>query len=406
MFKRRRSHLPKLPVSPEEFDQLLTNSPYSKFHRLTIRNCDEKALVFASDLMLLKLKEAEIIHFDATFDVVPRIFYQLLTIFIRVKGHAIPALHILMTSKSEHLYTAVALAIHELVAEFNSSIAMCDFEKASLNAFKTVFTNITIVGCWFHYTKAIHDKVQKIGLAKLYKTNKSFKKWVHELMALPFLPEEDITSTYFAIKKSFVDLTPTEMELVKSLENYFYKTWIDGNESMSVFYYQFSTNNNAESYHKSLKSNIKTSHPNIWKFLSSLEDIILDFDLEMRRLEEGLLITRGSNPKSRKNADLRIQYKNKYLNRVFTAIEYINAISSTIGKQNKTKVNPNDQEHSNTEQSELSDDGEHTNSRCYVCLQQRIDNFGLLHDGFAHAGFCEISATEIHRLRQVCPICR
>ena len=105
-----------------------------------------------------------------------------------------------MTSKSEHLYTAVVLAIHELVAEFNPSIAMCDFEKASRNAFKTVFTKITIVGCWFHYTNAIHDKVQKIVLAKLYKTNKSFKKWVHELMALPFLPEEDITSTYFAIK--------------------------------------------------------------------------------------------------------------------------------------------------------------------------------------------------------------
>ena len=70
IFKRRSSHLPKLPVSPEEFGQLLTNSPYSKLHRLTISDCDEKAVVFASDLMLLKLKEAEIIHFDATFDVV------------------------------------------------------------------------------------------------------------------------------------------------------------------------------------------------------------------------------------------------------------------------------------------------------------------------------------------------
>ena len=55
------------------------------------------------------------------------------------------------------------------------------------------------------------------------------------MMALPFLPEEDITSTYFAIKKPFVDLTLSEMELVKSLENYFCKTWIDGNESISVF---------------------------------------------------------------------------------------------------------------------------------------------------------------------------
>ena len=119
------------------------------------------------------------------------------------------------------------------------------------------------------------------------------------------------------------------------------------------FYYQFSTNNNAESYHKSLKSSIKTSHPNIWKFLSSLEAKILDFDLEIRRLEEGLETTRGSNPKSRKNTDLRNQYKTKYLNGVFTAIEYINAISSTIGKENKTKVNLNDQEPPNIEHTEL-----------------------------------------------------
>ena len=50
---------------------------------------------------------------------------------MRVNGHAIPALHILMTSKNEHFYTAVVLAINELVAEFNPSIAMCDSEKAS-----------------------------------------------------------------------------------------------------------------------------------------------------------------------------------------------------------------------------------------------------------------------------------
>ena len=81
-----------------------------------------------------------------------------------------------MTSNGEHLYTAVLLAIHELVPEFNPSIPMCDFEKASRNAFKTVFANIIIVGCWFHYTKAIHDNVHKIGLTKLYKTNKSFQE--------------------------------------------------------------------------------------------------------------------------------------------------------------------------------------------------------------------------------------
>ena len=43
-----------------------------------------------------------------------------------------------------------------------------------------------------------YDKVQKIGLCKLYKLNKTFKKWVHHLMSLPFLPEEDIRPTYLA----------------------------------------------------------------------------------------------------------------------------------------------------------------------------------------------------------------
>ena len=33
--------------------------------------------------MITKLKEAETVHFDAICKVVPRIFYQLLTIFIR-----------------------------------------------------------------------------------------------------------------------------------------------------------------------------------------------------------------------------------------------------------------------------------------------------------------------------------
>ena len=78
LVKRRRLQFPKLPSTPEEF-------------------------IFASDLSLAKLKEAETIHFDATFKAVPRLFYQLLTIIIRIKEHAIPAIHILMTAKSANL---------------------------------------------------------------------------------------------------------------------------------------------------------------------------------------------------------------------------------------------------------------------------------------------------------------
>ena len=38
--------------------------------------------------------------------------------------------------------------------------------------------------------------------------------------------------------------------------------------------YQDATNNGAESCHKTLKSIIKTPHPNVWKLIACLDNII------------------------------------------------------------------------------------------------------------------------------------
>ena len=252
-------------------------------YRLTIRECNESAVVFATDLMISKLIDDQTIHFDATFKVVPRLFYQLFTI-----------------------------------------------------AFTTVFPSIILVGCWFHYTKALHEKVQKLDLGKLYKINKVFKTWINQLMSLPFLVEEDIQPTYLTINLPTDGLNGSELELINSFKKYFTKTWIDGSVSLSVFYYEINTNNGAESYHKSLQSCIKTNHPNIWKFMSLMNNVLSDYDLEIRRLDNGLETTRGPKLITRLNADLRTKYKTKYLNKTYTPLEYINCISLTIGSENKT----------------------------------------------------------------------
>ena len=65
------------------------------------------------------LNGSQDIQFDATFNVVPRLFYQLFTIFIYINHHAIPAVHVLMTNKSETLYNATLLALRELIVDFN-----------------------------------------------------------------------------------------------------------------------------------------------------------------------------------------------------------------------------------------------------------------------------------------------
>ena len=94
MYQRRKKNFPSLPSTAAEFVELLVDSPFSTNHRLTIKCGNDVAVAFAIELMMARLSEAETIHFYATFKVVPHIFYQLLTIFSRYNGHAIPAIHI------------------------------------------------------------------------------------------------------------------------------------------------------------------------------------------------------------------------------------------------------------------------------------------------------------------------
>ena len=147
MVKRRRKDLPKLPSTCVEFAELLPDSPFSGNHRFTVREGNEAALVFATDLLISKLPLIETIHFDGTFKVVPHLFYQLFTIFIQYKGHVMPAVHILMTNKTEQLYFAVLSALREYIPDFKPMFANCDFERASRNAFISSFPDITLIGC-------------------------------------------------------------------------------------------------------------------------------------------------------------------------------------------------------------------------------------------------------------------
>ena len=86
-----------------------------------------------------------------------------------------------------------------------------------------------------------------------------------------------------------------------------------------------------------------------------------------------------------------MHYKTKYLNKEYSPSEYINSISSTIGKENvkvlteEINLDPEYSE-SSTDEYSTNDEGS-TSLRCYVCLLKRGENFALLHEGFAHAGF-------------------
>merc|ERR1712241_1395856 len=65
---------------------------------------------------------------------------------------------------------------------------MADFERGARNGMKHVFKNVTIKGCFAHFTRAVFKNLKKCGLIFLYKRNAYFKKWAKRIMAIPLLP--------------------------------------------------------------------------------------------------------------------------------------------------------------------------------------------------------------------------
>ena len=113
------------------------------------------------------------------------------------------------------------------------------------------------------------------------------KNWGGNCPPLP--PQESAV----ALEIPSLGLLNSEKEMVKRFRIYFTKRWINEHGNLSVFYYENATNNGAESYHKTLNSYIKISHPSICNFMGYLGNIISDIDLELQRLLQGLETTRN-----------------------------------------------------------------------------------------------------------------
>ena len=98
------------------------------------------------------------IQVDGTFRVVPRLFHQLLVIFLNENGCLLPAFFILMTHKSRILYEAVFDRVAAILGQPVRHM-MSDWEAALVSAVQAVWPAVHISGCWFHYAQAVLRKV-------------------------------------------------------------------------------------------------------------------------------------------------------------------------------------------------------------------------------------------------------
>jgi len=88
------------------------------------------------------------VYFDATFKVVPvSTIYSFHTPTQYFRSHA------LMSRKTGALYVNLFEMLKVLAPQFIRSSAMADFEEAPVSAFRRVFGNANVSGCWFHYAQ-------------------------------------------------------------------------------------------------------------------------------------------------------------------------------------------------------------------------------------------------------------
>ena len=152
---------------------------------------------------------------------------------------------------------------------------MVDFEQGPHKTLEKAFRAKYLRGCLFHYCQAVYRKVVEFGFLADYKdTNSDIRLGVRRLLALPFLPEDDVEQSFEELK----DYLPATLQ---PIVDYFSRTWI-GNDAIfsvqlwsqfhNVLSHQSRTNNHAEGFHfhSALKKFCGGAHLSFWKFLDVL----------------------------------------------------------------------------------------------------------------------------------------
>lgn len=208
-------------------------------------------------------------------------------------------MQVLMEGKTEPEYQAVLEHLRRLVPQFRPRRIMTDFELSLQNAWRTVFPNVPISGCYWHYCRvcivelqtnmsfllkeqlrnygnynmaffpqAILKKAKELGLTAFSRRNLRNRSLLRSFLGIPLLPQHMIV-------RGFATLVTEAQRLGVLVElggfiTYFMKTWLTQPyfQTLSVFRLKHRTNNLCESCNKLLRSKTGAHKPGLWHFLS------------------------------------------------------------------------------------------------------------------------------------------
>ena len=148
-----------------------------------------RILVFTS-AKLLKLFEKNYgkSSVDGTFKAIPILWKQLFISMMKIEGFWIPVAWAWLPDKNLQSYKVFFhLILEELKKrniKFNVKEVISDFEINIQKAASEMLSGITILGCFFHLSKAFWKKFQTKGFSKQFEDFKEFRKFIKRSIAL------------------------------------------------------------------------------------------------------------------------------------------------------------------------------------------------------------------------------
>ena len=224
-----------------------------------------------------------------------------------------------MTDRTKDTYKEVSNQLLICKPDLDPKSIQIDFEQAFISAFKDIFPNAKINGCFFHFCQCVWRKIQSLGLQKMYSENSTFALQVKQLCALAFVPVHDVVYAFEELIES--EYYIENKSLFQPILNYFEDTWIGRpvrrkrrspifplniwNVYENVLMKRPRTNNAVEGWHNAFNSSIGVHHTTIWKFINFIktEQNLVEAKIEKINLGESHALKR----KKYKDLDQRLE---------------------------------------------------------------------------------------------------
>ena len=258
----------------------------------------KRVLVFSTTVLLGLLSVCKYGSVDGTFKAMTRKWKQLFVFMVNYHGAFLPVAFGWLPDKSAVSYLVFLILVLEKFQQEQANIAKLyargtlkvkkiklDFEVAIHRAFEVLFK---LRGCFFHFSQAGWRRVQKGGMVVPYMTEKHFRDFIRSVIALAFLPLNQIEAAIDDLRAATFNEESAFYEKMNKFKDeyldYIEDTWIHGSFPPKLWnqWKKASnlTNNNNEGYNSRVNKIIAVIHPNPWVLVCMLVKELIRAEME------------------------------------------------------------------------------------------------------------------------------